>query len=148
MNMNVKTPWHLWAVGGVSLLWNCIGASDYTFTKMKSQWYLVEVSGFKPEQIAWIESFPLWANIAWACGVWGALTGSILLLLRSRHAVLAFAVSLAGLVVNGLYQFVVAEKNATEMLGGGAIYFTLFIGVTIVITLLYARAMAAKGVLR
>ena len=143
-----KTPWHLWAVGIISLLWNCVGASDYTFTKMKSHWYLVEVGGFKPEQIAWLDSFPLWANTAWAVGVWGAFLGSILLLARSRHAVTAFALSLLGFVVNALYQFAIANHKASEILGPAALYFALFIGVTIVAMLLYARAMAARGVLR
>jgi hypothetical protein len=40
----------------------------------------------------------------WALGVWGALAGSMLLLLRSRRAVTAFAASLVGLAVSTGYQ--------------------------------------------
>jgi hypothetical protein len=31
-DMTVKTPWHLWAVGAVSLLWNGLGGYDYTMS--------------------------------------------------------------------------------------------------------------------
>lgn len=27
------TPWHLWLVGVLALLWNCIGAFDYAMTE-------------------------------------------------------------------------------------------------------------------
>src|SRR3546814_17451825 len=53
MNTTVKTPWHLWVVGGLSLLWNAIGAFDYTMTKMDNAAYL---AGFTPEQIAYFQS--------------------------------------------------------------------------------------------
>src|SRR3546814_4715800 len=68
MNTTVKTPWHLWVVGVLSLLWNAVGAFDYTMTKLNDADYL---SAFTPEQIAYFQSFPLWANAGWALGVWG-----------------------------------------------------------------------------
>src|SRR3546814_13177448 len=88
MNAIAKTPVHLWAVGVLSLLWNAVGAFDYMMTKLGNADYL---SAFTPEQIAYFQGFPLWANIGWAFGVWGSVLGSILLLARSRHAVTAFA---------------------------------------------------------
>jgi hypothetical protein len=39
---------------------------------------------------------PAWMTGVWAIGVWGALAGSVLLLLRSKWAVHVFAASLAG----------------------------------------------------
>src|SRR3546814_14306055 len=71
--------------------------SDYMMTKLGNADYL---SAFTPEQIAYFQGFPLWANIGWAFGVWGSVLGSILLLARSRHAVTAFAVSLLGLAIS------------------------------------------------
>src|SRR3546814_11492179 len=56
MNTTVKTPWHLWVVGVLSLLWNAVGAFDYTMTKLNDADYL---SAFTPEQIAYFQSFPL-----------------------------------------------------------------------------------------
>src|SRR3546814_7159427 len=40
MNTTVKTPWHLWVVGVLSLLWNAVGAFDYTMTKLNDADYL------------------------------------------------------------------------------------------------------------
>ena len=36
----VKTPWHLWVVGIVALLWNAIGALDFTATQMRFEFYM------------------------------------------------------------------------------------------------------------
>src|SRR3546814_2869987 len=63
MNAIAKTPVHLWAVGVLSLLWNAVGALDYMMTKLGNADYL---SAFTPEQIAYFQGFPLWANIGWA----------------------------------------------------------------------------------
>ena len=82
MNEAVKTPWHLWAVGIISLLWNAFGAFDYVMTKLKNPEYM---AAFTPEQQAYFYSFPLWANLGWALGVWGSVLGSILLLARRRQ---------------------------------------------------------------
>jgi len=32
-NSTVATPWHVWVVGIVALLWNAMGALDYTMTE-------------------------------------------------------------------------------------------------------------------
>ena len=97
-----KTPGHLWAVGIVSLLWNAFGAFDYVMTKLRDPGYM---AAFTPEQQQIFYSFPLWANVGWALGVWGSVLGSILLLMRSRHAVTAFLLSLVGLALSIIYQF-------------------------------------------
>jgi len=145
MNDVAKTPLHLWAVGVVSLLWNAFGAVDYTMTKLKNMSYL---AGMTPEQQAFLFGFPLWANIGWALGVWGSLIGSILLLARSRHATAAFAISLLGLAINSAYQFGVRGADLQQLFGIGPMIFTAVIAAIIIALLLYARAMAAKGVLR
>ncbi|WP_077147590.1 hypothetical protein [Sphingopyxis sp. KK2] len=145
MNIAVKTPLHLWIVGGVSLLWNAFGAFDYIMTKTQNAGYL---AGMTPEQQAFLFGFPLWANVGWALGVWGSLIGSLLLLARSRHAVAAFAISLLGLAINSTYQFGVRGADLQQLFGIGPMIFTAVIAAIIVAMLLYTRAMAAKGVLR
>ena len=35
-----KTPWHLWVVGVLSLLWNMIGAFDFYMTQTHNAAYL------------------------------------------------------------------------------------------------------------
>jgi hypothetical protein len=86
-------------------------------------------------------------NIAWAIGVWGALAGSVLLLLRSRYAFISFVAAFAGIVAAGYYQLV---SNPVPGLTDNAIPLA-FTAAIVVITLAlawYSRAMTAKGVLR
>ena len=86
MGETSKTPLGFWIISGLSLLWNAFGAFDYTMTQTKNAEYL---AAFTPEQRTYFESFPTWMEAAWALGIWGALAGSALLLLRNRHAVTA-----------------------------------------------------------
>lgn len=140
-----KTPVHLWIVGVVSLLWNAVGAFDYTMTKMQNPEYL---AAFTPEQQAWFASFPLWANIGWALGVWGSVLGSLLLLARSRHAVSAFVVSLVGLAISCIYQFGLHYGDLMRLFGTFPMIFTAIIWVILIALFVYARKQAAVGALR
>ena len=140
-----KTPVHLWIVGAVSLAWNAFGAMDYVMTKLRNPEYM---AAFTPEQQAYFYSFPLWANVGWALGVWGSVLGSILLLARSRHAVTAFLVSLVGLAISSLYQFGMHSGELMEMFGAFPMIFTAVIWVIVIALFLYSRAQAAAGVLR
>lgn len=139
-----KAPMHLWVVGIVSLLWNSFGAFDYTMTQTRNQAYLAQ---FTDAQRAYFESFPVWMEAAWAFGVWGALAGSILLLLRSRHAVTAFAVSLAGLALSSLWQFVLSPTPMPEMPPAAEIM-NLVIWAVAIGLLYYAWRQKGAGVLR
>ena len=78
-----QTPWHLWAVGIISLCWNGFGAYDYLMTVTHDANWLAK---FPPGAIAIVDAFPAWAVAAWAAGVWVSVLGSLLLLIRSRAA--------------------------------------------------------------
>ena len=138
-----RTPRLLWVVGTLSLAWNAMGAFDYMMTQTRNATWLAAASA---EQRAYIEAIPALMVAFWALGVWGALTGSALLLARSRHAVTAFAVSLSGLAVTSIYQWLVAPWPGVR--SAGEIAFTLALWAVAIGLLLYARGMRAKGVLR
>jgi hypothetical protein len=147
--MPARTPAHLWIVGILSLLWNGFGAFDYFQTRTKgAEWINQMMTGVDGEQyMAYINAFPIWASIGWGLGVWFALAGSILLLMRSRHAVLAFGISLVGAVVGIGYQLMnpvdIPEMHAG--FNGFVPYLVILIALAL---LLYARAQSAKGLLR
>lgn len=92
-------PTAYWVIALLSLLWNAGGAFDYTMTQLGNADYM---SSFTPEQVAYFNAFPAWHDATWAIGTWGALAGSVLLLIRSRFAIVAFAASLFGIVATTL----------------------------------------------
>lgn len=89
----VRPPLSFWVVTGLGLLWNSFGAYLYTMTNLGDAALLASAP---PAMQQYITNMPLWAHIAWALGIWGSLAGSVLMLLRSRHALAAFGVSLLG----------------------------------------------------
>ncbi len=145
MALAAKTPISFWIIAVLSLLWNSMGAMDYYMTQTGNAEYLAR---FTNEQRAYFASFPAWMEAAWAFGVWGAASGSVLLLLRSRFAVQVFAVSLLGLIVSTIWQFFISDIGAFDLMGPTESMFTVAIWFVAVALLFYARAMHARGVLR
>lgn len=137
-----KAPIHFWLVGIAGLLWNGFGCYDYVMTNIRDPGYLAQ---FPPEVMQIVDGFPVWAMAAWAGGVWGALLGSILLLLRSRFAVHAFALSLAGLAAGTAYQATLDLPEA--MRSPAMIAMNVAIWAAAILFLLYAIGMRRKGVL-
>ncbi len=135
------TPWHLWVVGVATLLFNSMGIISYTMTKLG----MLDQTSMTPEQIAFMDTYPAGASALWALGVWGAFAGSVLLLLRSKWAVAAMLVALAGLA--GL---TVVEAQVMDIPAGLETPLPLKITIWAVTMalLIYARAMAKAGVLR
>lgn len=77
----------------------------------------------------------------------GGAAGSLLLLVRSRHAELAFAASLLGLLVSSIYQYGLSDMP-DDMMDGAMIATSVAIWVIAILLYLYARSVRAKGVLR
>lgn len=144
--MTVKTPWHLWVVGGVSLLWNAFGAYDFIMTTTQGETYMRGM-GFDQGMIDYFVAMPAWMYGPWILGVWGAVAGSLLLLLRQRYAVWAFGLSLVGAVVSLIYgQFINPPPLTPDM---AAMKYMPYVIVVIAAFLAwYAWAQAKKGVLR
>jgi hypothetical protein len=141
--LNAKAPRHLWIVGVLAVLWNAVGAFDYSASQLRIESYM---SQFTPEQLAYFYGFPAWAIAAWAIAVWGALLGSLCLLLRKAWAVWLFGASIVAMVLTGLYSYVLTDGLA--MMGTGGAIFTAVIWLIAFSLYFYARAMARRGVLR
>jgi hypothetical protein len=137
-----KTPVHLWIIGVVSLLWNAMGAFDYSATQLRLEFYM---SQFTSQQLEYFYSFPAWVKAAWAVGVWGSLLGSVSLLSRKSWAVWLFGASILGLVFTTVYNFILSEGMA--VMGSGGAIFTAVIWAIALLLFFYARAMAKSGVL-
>lgn len=147
--VEARTPAHLWIVGGLGALWNAFGCYDYLMTRMRNTDYFASMMpGVDPNAIlAWIDAFPLYAQLGWGLGVWGGLAGSLLLLIRSRWAVLALGLSLLGALMGLGYQILAAPplEGVEGFMADAMPYIIILVALGL---FLYARAQAAKGVLR
>ncbi len=140
-----KTPKHLWIIGIIGLIWNLMAAFDYLMAKFQVAAY---TEMWSAAEQAYFTSFPLWVNATWAVAVWGAVLGSVLLLMRNEWAVAAFAISLLAMLLNTLYSFVLADLRIQDVAGPGALAFTSVIVIFALLLLHYARRMRDAGVLR
>ncbi|MBS3930021.1 MAG: hypothetical protein KGZ65_02230 [Sphingomonadales bacterium] len=131
-----KVPPSFWIVTGLGLLWNAFGAYLYLLSKLDPE---TALAGATPAMRDYVATMPLWAHIGWSLGVWGSALGSVLMLVRSRHAVTAFLVSLLGALVS---------FGAQARAG----VFDAKIGVTVLVVIAflwwYCRNETAKGILR
>jgi len=149
MASQAKAPLHLWIVGALALIWNAIGCYDYLMTRMRNTDYLANMMpDVNPSvMLAWVDAFPMYAQVGWGLGVWMGLLGSLLALIRSRYAVHAFGLSLIGAILGLGYQIVAAPPLPGA--GHGMMDVMPYIIILIALVLfLYARKQAANGVLR
>jgi hypothetical protein len=139
-----RAPVHLWIVGILALLWNAFGAFDYVMTQIQNAAYLAQ---FSEAARLYFDSFPAWAEAAWALGVWGGVAGSLLLLARSRHAEFAFGLSLVGLLVTTIYQHALSAMPA-DLKTGPMVAIAVVIWAVAIGLFVYAHRMRARGMLR
>ena len=137
-----RTPWHLWLVGTLGLLWNAVGAFDYLMTQTRNESYMGQ---FTADQLEFFYGFPAWVVGFWALAVWGGVLGAALLLLRKRLAVPVLLVSFLSMIVTSIHNFFLS--NGLEVMGGTGLAFSVLIFFVALGLWLYARAMAHRGLL-
>jgi hypothetical protein len=135
----IKAPWHLWAVGGVSLFWNGFGAFDFTATVTDFEPYM---SAFSQEMRDYWSTFPLWKFAIWGVAVWGGVVGSVFLLMRSKIALPTFGLSLAGAAIS----MITSYSEAVPEGAGDRIFSLVIIGIATLL-MWYTYRMSRKGVL-
>jgi hypothetical protein len=142
-----RVPAHLWIVGILALLWNGFGSYDYYMSRTHNDAYLKSMMPDADPAAMWAytDGLPIWASFAWGLGVWMGLLGSILLLAKSRHAVLAFGLSAVGALVGMIHQLTAPPPGIEGPMVTVMPYVIILIAVGL---FLYARAMRIRGVLR
>lgn len=143
--MKAATPWHLWLVGGVSLLWNAFGGYDFVMSVTQGETYW-RASGMTDAMIAYFNAMPTWMYVPWVLGVWGAVAGSTLLLMRNKLAVPAFGLSLLGAVGSLAYGFANPMPPLPEAMAMMS-YMSYVIVLIAAFLAWYAWTMSKKGVL-
>ena len=138
-----KTPWHLWVVGVLTLLWNGYGGYDYIMTETNNADYMAM---FTEEQRTYFASLPAWEVATWALGVWGGVLGSVLLLLRSKLSMIVYAIALVGLIVSYVYLYGMTEGD--RIMGQTTLMMSCVIALIAVGELAYSWWASKKGWLR
>ncbi|WP_337188957.1 hypothetical protein [Phenylobacterium sp.] len=138
-------PWHLWLVGAVAVLWNGYGAFGYLMTHFRGEAFM-RSAGMTEAQVAFAAGAPAWMTAAWAIGVWAALAGSLLLLLRSKWALHAFVVSIAGFLASMAYTHLLSDGGV--VMGASGLAINVAVGVSLALFAVYAWRMTKRGVLR
>lgn len=139
----VAVPWHFWAVGVVSLIWNLFGGYDYWMSRTRNVEYLQQATGNAEVFLKWMDGMSLFNQLAWGIGVWGSVLGSVLLLLRSRHAVGAMLVSLVAAAVS--FGIECAAGIPAAMDTPALKVMILVVLGTVLLMWWYAKRAAAKG---
>jgi len=141
----LKTPWHIWLIGVIALLFNSIGVFDFVMSMARGAQYQAS-AGMTPDQIAHYQAMPGWMTLVWAVGVFGAFLASILLLLRRKLALPVFVLSLAAFLVSLLYTYVLTDGGA--VMGQQMAITSAVIAGLLVFFSWYSRFMTVRGVLR
>ncbi len=143
--MKSATPWHLWAAGVISLLWNAFGGYDFVMSVTQGETYW-RASGMTDAMVAYYNAMPTWMYVPWVLGVWGAVAGSVLLLMRNKLAVPAFGLSLLGAVGSLAYGLANPMPPLPEAMAMMS-YMPWVIVLIAAVLAAYAWTMGKKGVL-
>jgi cytochrome bd-type quinol oxidase subunit 2 len=135
-----RTPWHLWVVAILVLLWNGSGA----ITIMMAQ--AGTLPNLTPDETAYYASQSLALVVLTDVALLTPLAAAIALMFRSKAAVWLFAVSLICIFVTDTWG--ILDGTSRALANTTALVVTCIIFVLAVLELIYARAMQQRGVLR
>jgi hypothetical protein len=141
----IRTPWHLWLVGGVAVLFNSIGVFDFVMSMTQGAAYMAG-AGMTQAQIDHYQQMPAWMTLDWAVGVFGAFAGSVLILLRSKLAWPVLAVSLAAFLLSVAYTYVLTDGG--KIMGHQMAITSAVIAGLLAFFIWYAWWMTRRGVLK
>lgn len=140
---HAKAPWHLWAVGAATLLWNGFGAFQWYRQVTRSQGYWGNLT---MEQVQFVIAQPMWVEVAFGVGVWTGVLGALMLLLRRRLAFNAFVASLIAIVINTAFMQVLS--NGRAVFGNGTLIAAVAVIVVAAASIAYAGFARKRGIIR
>lgn len=111
----IKPPTWFWVISGVALAWNLLGVMAYLGQTMMSP---EDIAKLPLEEQNLYTNIPAWTTAAFATAVFGGALGSSLLLLRKALAKPVFMISMAGIIIQMVYNFFISK--AFNVYGPGA----------------------------
>ncbi|PQZ81718.1 MULTISPECIES: hypothetical protein [unclassified Brevundimonas] len=137
------TPWHLWLVGGLSLLWNATGVWQWyqQVTGAPAYWDALTAA-----EAAYLRAAPVWTDVAFGAAVWCGLLGAMLLLFRRRLAFNAFIAGLIAMLADSVYVHFLS--NGREVMGAAGMGFGLLVILIFIGQIAYSRWARGKAIIR
>lgn len=138
--MSHRPGWFI-TVAVVLLLWAVAGVASFAGHAFVGERMAAEQGAW---DLAYYRALPAWFAWDYALATLAALAGAIALLMRSRHAVVLYVVSLVGVVIQFGYVFLgtdlLAHKGAATTLP-----FPAFIAIMGAVQIAVARMAARRG---
>ncbi len=139
--LNGKPPTSFWIISAVALVWNLFGFMIYLMQVTATPEALA--AAYSDEQVAFIESVPVWAVSAFAIAVNAGLLGCLLLLLRKAWAVPVFIVSLIAVLIQNVHNFVL--DDAIGVFGIQTLIIQTIVVVIAALLVWYSHSAKASG---
>ncbi len=139
--LNGRPTTNFWIIGGAALVWNLIGILFYVSEVTATPEAMAE--NFSQAQVDFLTGKPIWATAAFAIAVNAGAFGSLLLLLLKAWAVPMFVLSLAGVLVQNVHAFGLA--NGLEIWGTNGLILPAIVIVISVALLWYSHESRKKG---
>jgi hypothetical protein len=98
-------------ISSIALLWNIMGAFAYFGQMFMSHKVLSSLP--KPEQDYFI-NMPIWVTVSFAAAVFSGLFGAISLLLKKKHAIYLFLISIILILAHQYYIFFIQDHIKVE----------------------------------
>jgi hypothetical protein len=145
MSENTKLPVSFWIVAALGLLWNLIGFAIYYMSvsatpEMLAQMYETEA------ELNFVTGMPTWATGAQGFAVTTGVLGCVTLFLRRAFAKWLFIASLAGILVQDTYGFIMAD--AIGVFGAQSLILPLVVILVAVALVGYSSRAIKAGWLR
>ena len=137
-----KPPMSFWLIGGIALIWNLFGMYIYV-NQVTATPEGLAAGGYTPEQIDFMMAIPEWATSAFAIAVTTGVVACLFLLLRKALATVLFVISLAAVLVQNFYTFVL--NDALSIFGPPPAVIQAVVIVVAAALIWYARHARSKG---
>lgn len=140
MNSTKRMSTGLKVFAWLMVLWNGIGVAAFFSQIMMTPQMIAQL----PEaQQAVYRDIPVWSYSAYAMAVFGGLTGSILLALGKKLAFPVLVLSLAGVIVQQYYNFVVID--AIGIMGWGIVVMPVIVTAIALLLVLISQRGVRSG---
>ena len=145
MSESEKVPVTFWVIAGTALVWNLIGFFVYYMQVTASPEQLAEMYTNEAE-LAFMTGIPAWATGAQGLAVTAGVLGCVLLLIRNKAAKILFIASLAGILAQNAYGFILG--NGLEAFGAGAVVLPIIVIVVAIALVIFSARAADNGWLK